>query len=109
MNETTYRQALEAWRAKYLGAELDRRGGNRSQTARDLGMQRTYLCRLIREGRVAGQAPATKPARRCRACGAPEIVTPGPAGAMTTLAPRLLVCVACINQAARIERFARRP
>ena len=44
-----YRQDLREWRRTYLTFALLAHNGNRTNTARDLGVQRTYLHRLIRD------------------------------------------------------------
>lgn len=44
-----YLDAVARFRKEFLAAALTAHGGNRSQTARSLGIQRTYLLRLIRD------------------------------------------------------------
>ena len=44
-----YHEAVRAFKKKFLYEMLAEHGGNRTHTARTLGLQRTYLLRLIRE------------------------------------------------------------
>lgn len=43
-----YREAVESFKRELLRHMLAAHGGNRSRTARALGLQRTYLLRLLR-------------------------------------------------------------
>jgi len=43
-----YQRAVEEFKRTFLRNMLDAHRGNRSRTARTLGMQRSYLVRLIR-------------------------------------------------------------
>lgn len=45
----TYAQQIEAYRRALLEHALAEAGGNRTQAARALGLQRTYLGRLLRD------------------------------------------------------------
>ena len=54
-----YHQAIRRYRAAVVRAALVRSGGNRTHAARALGLQRTYLCRLIRELGQARKATAS--------------------------------------------------
>jgi len=47
-----YHEAILGFKRKFLAETLMAHGGNRTRTARALGLQRTYLLRLIREFRV---------------------------------------------------------
>jgi len=51
----TYHEHVREFRKRLIERTLVEHGGNRSRTARALGLQRTYLLRLIRELDV--QAP----------------------------------------------------
>lgn len=54
-----YQRAVEAFKRELLALTLAAHGGNRSRAARALGLQRTYLVRLIRDlglGRSAEEA-----------------------------------------------------
>ncbi len=43
-----YHAAVRQFRARLIEAALVRSGGNRTYAARELGIQRTYLMRLVR-------------------------------------------------------------
>lgn len=47
--DAPYHRAVAAFRKQLVEAALRKHRGNRSVAARQLGLQRTYLCRLIRE------------------------------------------------------------
>ncbi len=54
-----YQCAVEKFKREFLVLTLAAHGGNRSRAARALGLQRTYLVRLIRDfglGRPAAEA-----------------------------------------------------
>ncbi len=59
--------AVSEFKRHLIEATLSQMGGNRTQTARALGLQRTYLLRLIRELKVT--APPVPPRRRSVAAG----------------------------------------
>ena len=48
----TYRDAVRQAKREILTSALQAHGGNRAQTARALGLQRSYLLALIREHQV---------------------------------------------------------
>jgi Nif-specific regulatory protein len=54
--------AVSEFKRHLIEATLCQMGGNRTRTARALGLQRTYLLRLIRELNVT--APPVAPRRR---------------------------------------------
>jgi Nif-specific regulatory protein len=54
--------AVSAFKRHLIEATLSELKGNRTHTARALGLQRTYLLRLIRELNVS--APPVPPRRR---------------------------------------------
>jgi DNA-binding NtrC family response regulator len=56
-----YHDAVSEFKRRLIEARLHQARGNRTHAARALGLQRTYLLRLIRELRVAAPPP---PARR---------------------------------------------
>ena len=60
-----YHGAVCDFKRRLIEATLHQMRGNRTHTARVLGLQRTYLLRLIRELRVA--APPPPPRRRTMA------------------------------------------
>ncbi len=76
--------AVSDFKRRLLEATLTQAGGNRTRAARALGLQRTYLLRLIREFEVrvppGAAARAARggggPARRGRRAGA-NTLTPG--------------------------------
>jgi DNA-binding NtrC family response regulator len=61
-----YHGAVSDFKRRLIEATLQHMQGNRTHTARALGLQRTYLLRLIRELRVVAPPP---PPRRARANG----------------------------------------
>lgn len=58
----TYHDAVSAFKRRLIEATLVQMRGNRTHTARALGLQRTYLLRLIRDLGVAAP-PAPPPGR----------------------------------------------
>jgi DNA-binding NtrC family response regulator len=71
--------AVSDFKRRLLEATLTQAGGNRTRAARALGLQRTYLLRLIREFEIR-VPPGPLPARRAEAEGPPAT---GPAPAQT--------------------------
>jgi DNA-binding NtrC family response regulator len=61
--------AVSDFKRRLIEATLTQAGGNRTRAARALGLQRTYLLRLIREFEVR-VPPAPLPARRAEAAAA---------------------------------------
>ena len=57
-----YHGAVSDFKRQLIEATLRQMRGNRTHTARALGLQRTYLLRLIRDLRVA--APPPPPRRK---------------------------------------------
>jgi DNA-binding NtrC family response regulator len=57
-----YQRAVDSFKREFLARTLAAHGGNRTRSARALGLQRTYLLRLIREFGLAERIPA--PGRR---------------------------------------------
>ncbi len=53
----TYHAAVEEFKRGLIASTLRRTSGNRTRAARLLGLQRTYLARLIRDLGLAGPAP----------------------------------------------------
>jgi DNA-binding NtrC family response regulator len=62
-----YHGAVSDFKRRLIEATLHQMRGNRTHTARALGLQRTYLLRLIRELGVT--APPPPPPRRTGAAG----------------------------------------
>ncbi len=56
---TIYQQKVDEFRRIFLQQTLVAHGGNRTRTAKTLGMQRTYLLRLIKEFHI-DVPPATR-------------------------------------------------
>ena len=65
-----YHGAVSDFKRRLIEATLHQARGNRTHAARTLGLQRTYLLRLIRELRVAAPPPPTRTARAPAASGA---------------------------------------
>jgi DNA-binding NtrC family response regulator len=65
----TYHAAVEEFKRGLIATTLRRTGGNRTRAARLLGLQRTYLARLIRDLGLAGRpaAPAAGEAMAAQA------------------------------------------
>ena len=55
--------AVSDFKRRLLEATLTQAGGNRTRAARALGLQRTYLLRLIREFEIRVPPPVTPPRR----------------------------------------------
>ena len=55
--------AVSDFKRRLLEATLTQAGGNRTRAARALGLQRTYLLRLIREFEIRVPPPAMPPRR----------------------------------------------
>ena len=53
--------AVSEFKRRLIEATLSQSGGNRTRAARALGLQRTYLLRLIREFEIRIPPPATPP------------------------------------------------
>jgi two-component system response regulator AtoC len=47
--EMSWEEALKAFKERMVRAALDRTGGNQTKAAEQLGLQRTYLNRLVKE------------------------------------------------------------
>jgi DNA-binding NtrC family response regulator len=59
-----YHGAVSEFKRRLIEATLHQVRGNRTHAARALGLQRTYLLRLIRDLRVAAPPPPPPPPRR---------------------------------------------
>jgi DNA-binding NtrC family response regulator len=55
---TDYQRAVEAFKRQFLSETLRAYHGNRTRAAQAIGLQRTYLLRLIRDLRISVPAPA---------------------------------------------------
>ena len=49
----SYHEEVDNFKRQLIRATLEAHGGNRTHAARALGLQRTYLLRLIREYHIA--------------------------------------------------------
>lgn len=58
-----YHGAVSDFKRRLIEATLYQMHGNRTHTARALGLQRTYLLRLMRELGVAAPPPTTRRSR----------------------------------------------
>ena len=65
-----YHGAVSDFKRRLIEATLHQARGNRTHAARTLGLQRTYLLRLMRELRVDAPPPPTRTARAPVASGA---------------------------------------
>lgn len=54
-----FRGAVEEFKRRLIETALRQAGGNRTHAARGLGLQRTYLLRLIRDLGVSAPPPAS--------------------------------------------------
>jgi len=59
----SYHGAVSDFKRRLIEATLHQASGNRTHAARTLGLQRTYLLRLIRELQVAAPPPPTRNGR----------------------------------------------
>jgi DNA-binding NtrC family response regulator len=66
--------AVSDFKRRLLEATLTQAGGNRTRAARALGLQRTYLLRLIREFEI--RVPPAPMARRAEGAGPPAAGAP---------------------------------
>jgi DNA-binding NtrC family response regulator len=57
----TYHEAVACFKREFLRQMLAAHGGNRSRTARALGLQRTYLLRLLRSFDLQDGRPQARP------------------------------------------------
>ena len=55
-----YQRAVDTFKRELLARTLAAQDGNRTRTARALGLQRTYLLRLIRRYGLTERVPATR-------------------------------------------------
>jgi len=67
--------AVSDFKRRLLEATLTQAGGNRTRAARALGLQRTYLLRLIREFEIR-VPPSPIPPRRAEGAGPPAGAAP---------------------------------
>src|SRR5262249_17139267 len=85
----SYHGAVSDFKRRLIETTLHQALGNRTHAARTLGLQRTYLLRLIRELQVAAPPP---PTRNGRAAGQPQPPAPAavpaePPGGATAALP----------------------
>jgi DNA-binding NtrC family response regulator len=55
-----YQREVDTFKRELLAKVLMAHGGNRTRTAQSLGLQRTYLLRLIRDFGLAERIPAPR-------------------------------------------------
>jgi DNA-binding NtrC family response regulator len=55
----SYHQSMDAYSQKLLEAALRRNGWNQTKTAAELGLQRTYLTKLLRQKQISSKPPAS--------------------------------------------------
>ncbi len=67
-----FRGAVEEFKRRLIESALRQSGGNRTHAARCLGLQRTYLLRLIRDLGVSAPPPASAPGNFSHPCSNPE-------------------------------------
>ena len=77
-----YHGAVTDFKRRLIETTLHQASGNRTHAARALGLQRTYLLRLMRELAVAAPPPPQR-----RAAAAPSVVSP-PASPVRPADPR---------------------
>ena len=58
--QSVYHSLLVAFQTEVIKRALDAAGGNRTHAARLLGLQRTYLLRLMRDRRIRAARPQRK-------------------------------------------------
>jgi DNA-binding NtrC family response regulator len=75
MDTATYSDAVTAFKRELLTRELHAHAGNRTATSRALGLQRTYLLRLIRDFGVDVPPPRRRPTSMCRDHAVSSVVT----------------------------------
>jgi DNA-binding NtrC family response regulator len=75
MTTTAFCDAVTAFKHEFLTRELEARGGNCTATARALGLQRTYLLRLIKEFGVDVPPPRHRRASMCQDHAASPVMT----------------------------------
>jgi transcriptional regulator with GAF, ATPase, and Fis domain len=56
----SYHQSMDAYSQKLLEAALRRNGWNQTKAAAELGLQRTYLTKLLRQKQIPSK-PSTPP------------------------------------------------
>jgi DNA-binding NtrC family response regulator len=55
----SYHQSMDAYSQKLLETALRRNGWNQTKAAAELGLQRTYLTKLLRQKQIPGKPPIT--------------------------------------------------
>lgn len=55
----SYHQSMDAYSQKLLEAALRRNGWNQTKAAAELGLQRTYLTKLLRQKQIPGKPPTS--------------------------------------------------
>ncbi|MDF0651453.1 MAG: Fis family transcriptional regulator [Nitrospira sp. LK265] len=55
----SYHQSMDVYSQKLIEAALRRNGWNQTKTAAELGLQRTYLTKLLRQKQISGKPPTS--------------------------------------------------
>ncbi|MEK9139528.1 MAG: sigma-54 dependent transcriptional regulator [Nitrospirota bacterium] len=55
----SYHKSMDAYSQKLIETALNRNGWNQTKAAADLGLQRTYLTKLLRQKQISGKPPTT--------------------------------------------------
>jgi DNA-binding NtrC family response regulator len=55
----SYHQSMDAYSQKLIETALRRNGWNQTKTAAELGLQRTYLTKLLRQKQISSKPPAS--------------------------------------------------
>jgi DNA-binding NtrC family response regulator len=55
----SYHQSMDAYSQKLIETALRRNGWNQTKAAAELGLQRTYLTKLLRQKQISGKPPTT--------------------------------------------------
>jgi len=57
----SYHKSMDAYSQNLIEAALRRNGWNQTKAAAELGLQRTYFTKLLRQKQIPGRPPATSP------------------------------------------------
>jgi DNA-binding NtrC family response regulator len=55
----SYHESMEAYSRKLIEDALSRNGWNQTKAAAELGLQRTYLTKLLRQKQISGKPPTS--------------------------------------------------
>jgi hypothetical protein len=82
-----FHDAVSEFKRRLIATTLERAGGNRSRAARTLGLQRTYLLRLIREFEIRVPAAGVSAPNGATDAASGTATTPVPAATAVAAAP----------------------